>query len=58
MGYDKEERVWGEFYNLLVDKNLKVKELIIFPKKGMSFQKHFLEMKFGLLAKGLCRKLQ
>ena len=31
--YVNEERVWGEFHNLFSDKNLKVKELKILPKK-------------------------
>ena len=31
--YDKERRVWGEFFNLFEDDQVKVKELIIEPKK-------------------------
>ena len=39
--YYFEERLWGSFYNLFEDKNVKVKELIVMPGKGMSFQRHF-----------------
>jgi len=53
--YEREERRWGNFYNLYLEKNIKVKELIIKPNKGMSFQRHFLEMKFGLLVRGPVR---
>ena len=45
--YDKERRVWGEFFNLFEDEKVKVKELIIEPKKGMSLQKHYKRMKYG-----------
>ena len=34
--FPKENRLWGEFYNLYSNPNLKVKELIVFPKQGMS----------------------
>ncbi len=36
-----EERIWGAFYNLFESDDVKVKELIVDPGKGMSFQKHF-----------------
>tara|TARA_B100000965_G_scaffold231389_1_gene193762 strand:- start:2620 stop:3396 length:777 start_codon:yes stop_codon:yes gene_type:complete len=52
--YEKEERVWGKFYNLLVDKNLKVKELIVSPKKGMSFQKHSFRDEIWFISEGAC----
>ena len=52
--YDKEERVWGEFYNLFSNDFLKLKELIIKPKKGMSFQKHFLRNEIWFVSKGKC----
>ena len=38
--YSSEERVWGKFFNLFEEKHTKVKELIISPEKGMSYQKH------------------
>ncbi len=53
--YPKEERVWGEFFDLFKDKNIKVKELIVFPGKGMSFQKHAKRNEFWLVTKGSCK---
>ena len=46
--YNLEDRVWGKFFNLFEDNSVKLKELIIAPGKGMSFQRHFKEMNFGL----------
>ena len=37
--YDFEKRVWGIFYNLFDSKDVKVKELIVKPKKGNEFSK-------------------
>ena len=39
--YYFEERLWGSFYNLFESDDVKVKELIVNPGEGMSFQKHF-----------------
>lgn len=39
--YYKEDRLWGRFFNLFEEPNIKVKELVVLPGKGMSFQKHF-----------------
>ena len=50
----KEKRVWGNFYNLFSEKNLKVKELIINPKKGMSFQKHKYRNEIWFVSEGAC----
>tara|TARA_B100000575_G_scaffold290491_1_gene294291 strand:- start:3519 stop:4310 length:792 start_codon:yes stop_codon:yes gene_type:complete len=52
--YEKEERIWGEFYNLFFDKRLKVKELIVHPKKGMSFQKHQYRNEIWFISEGSC----
>ena len=52
--YYFEERIWGSFYNLFEDKDHKVKELIIDPGKGMSFQKHFKRSEIWLITKGSC----
>ena len=38
--HDGEERVWGKFYNLFQDHRLKLKELVLQPNQGMSFQRH------------------
>ena len=52
--YEKEERVWGEFYELFSNNFLKLKELIIAPGKGMSFQRHFLRNEIWFISKGKC----
>ncbi len=52
--YYKEERIWGKFYNLFEDERTKVKELIIYPKKGLSFQRHFFRSEIWYASKGKC----
>jgi len=52
--YDSEERIWGSFYNLFDSKEVKVKELIVSPKNGMSFQKHDQRSEIWLVTKGSC----
>ena len=52
--YDSEERIWGSFYNYYDSKEIKVKELIVNPKKGMSFQKHKHRNEIWLVTKGSC----
>ncbi len=50
-----EERIWGSFFNLYEDgKEIKVKELIVNPGQGMSFQKHFKRSEIWLVSKGSC----
>ena len=50
----KVERVWGEFYNLFQNDDVKVKELVIFSREGMSFQRHFNRNEIWLVSKGSC----
>jgi cytidyltransferase-like protein len=52
--YYHEQRLWGSFYNLFEDKQVKVKELIVEPQKGMSFQKHFKRHEIWMVSKGSC----
>jgi len=52
--YYHEERLWGSFYNLFEQDQVKVKELIVAPGKGMSFQKHFKRSEIWLVSKGSC----
>jgi cytidyltransferase-like protein len=52
--YYKENRIWGTFYNLFESDDIKVKELIVDPGKGMSFQKHFKRSEIWLVSKGSC----
>jgi len=52
--YYNEERLWGSFYNLFEEEQVKVKELIVHPGKGMSFQKHFKRHEIWMVSKGSC----
>ena len=55
--YKKEDRIWGQFYDLFFDSgtiDVKVKELIVNPKKGLSFQKHFYRSEIWFVSKGSC----
>ena len=52
--FNKEDRVWGKFYNLFEDHHLKVKELIIQSNRGMSFQRHFHRNEIWFVSKGQC----
>ncbi len=52
--YYFEERLWGSFYNLFEEEQVKVKELIVAPGKGMSFQKHFKRSEIWMVSKGSC----
>tara|TARA_B100001142_G_scaffold313337_1_gene349714 strand:+ start:558 stop:1253 length:696 start_codon:yes stop_codon:yes gene_type:complete len=52
--FDSEERVWGKFYNLFTDNRIKLKELIIEPGKGMSFQRHKKRNEIWFISKGSC----
>lgn len=52
--YYNEDRIWGKFFNLFSDEAVKVKELIIAPKKGLSFQKHFFRSEIWFVSKGAC----
>jgi len=52
--YYFEERIWGSFFNLFEGEDVKVKELVVDPKKGMSFQKHFKRNEIWLVSEGSC----
>ena len=52
--YYYEKRLWGSFYNLFEEDQVKVKELIVSPGKGMSFQKHFKRSEIWMVSKGSC----
>lgn len=49
-----EDRIWGSFTNILEGKHVKVKELIVEPGKGTSFQKHFKRDELWLVSQGSC----
>jgi cytidyltransferase-like protein len=52
--YQSSERVWGKFFDLFQDEGVKVKELIVQPGKGMSFQRHNFRNEIWLVSKGQC----
>jgi cytidyltransferase-like protein len=52
--YPTERRVWGEFSDLFQDTAVKVKELIIEPGKGISYQRHFKRSESWFISKGEC----
>jgi len=52
--YLTERRVWGEFSNLFEDGVVKVKELVIEPGKGISYQRHFKRSEIWFVSKGEC----
>ena len=52
--HESEQRVWGLFYNLFDSDDVKVKELIVKPQKGMSFQRHKKRNEIWLVSKGSC----
>ena len=52
--YYYEERLWGSFYNLFESEDVKVKELIVNPGEGMSFQRHFKRSEIWMVSKGSC----
>lgn len=51
--YFTEKRVWGEFSNLFEDEAVKVKELIIEPGQGISYQRHFKRSELWFVSKGI-----
>jgi len=50
-----ENRIWGKFYNLFIDDNVKVKELIINQGRGISYQKHFHRSELWFVSQGKCK---
>jgi Mannose-6-phosphate isomerase len=52
--YDSERGVWGEFFILFEDNQVKVKELIVEPGKGMSLQRHAKRSEIWLVSLGKC----
>lgn len=52
--YPSEDRIWGTFYDLFNSNGIKVRELIVQPKSGMSFQRHFKRNEIWLISEGSC----
>ena len=49
-----EQRSWGKFSTLLTKNNCKVKELVIAPNQGMSFQRHLHRSEVWFVLEGTC----
>lgn len=49
-----QDRVWGSFRDLFKDVNVRVKELIIQPGQGISYQRHFRRMEYWVVSRGRC----
>lgn len=54
LAQDSEERQWGKFYNFFIDKDIKVKELIVEPGKKLSYQRHHLRNELWFVSRGTC----
>lgn len=52
--YESERRIWGEFFNLFEDNQVKVKELVVESGKGMSLQRHSKRSEIWLVSQGKC----
>ena len=52
---DTEQRCWGKFRTLLTNSNIKVKELVVGPKQGMSFQRHLHRSEVWFVFQGRCK---
>ena len=52
--YPTTRRVWGEFADLFQDDSVRVKELIVEPGKGISYQRHFKRSEIWFCSKGEC----
>lgn len=48
-----ELRVWGEFIDLFQDDAVRVKELVIQPGQGISYQRHFKRSEIWFVSKGV-----
>ena len=49
------ERVWGMFYDLYKDDSVRLKELIIYPNKELSYQRHKYRDELWFVSKGKCQ---
>lgn len=50
-----ENRSWGVFRTLLTKSNIKVKELVVKPNNGMSFQRHLYRSEVWFVYDGSCK---
>ena len=52
---NSEKRSWGMFHTLQTKSNSKVKELVIAPNQGMSFQRHLHRSEVWFILEGACK---
>ena len=50
-----DERKWGKFYDLFKDESVRVKELIVYPKQELSYQRHKYRNEVWFITKGKCK---
>lgn len=50
-----EKRRWGQFTDLFQDDVVRVKELVIEPRSGISYQRHFHRDEIWFVSKGTCQ---
>lgn len=51
--HNVQSRVWGEFIDLFQDDAVRVKELVIQPGQGISYQRHFKRSEIWFVSKGV-----
>jgi mannose-6-phosphate isomerase-like protein (cupin superfamily) len=52
--YPRVDRVWGHYLRLFEDGAVKLKELVVEPGKGISYQRHFKRSEIWFVSKGRC----
>jgi mannose-6-phosphate isomerase-like protein (cupin superfamily) len=52
--YPRVDRVWGHYLRLFEDGAVKLKELVVEPRKGISYQRHFRRSEIWFVSKGRC----
>lgn len=50
-----QDRTWGNFRDLFKDNNVRVKELIVSPGSGISYQRHQKRSEFWVVSSGKCK---
>mgnify|MGYP000880130953 CR=1 FL=1 len=50
--HDVQPRIWGQFIDLFQDNAVRVKELVIQPGQGISYQRHFKRSEIWFVSKG------
>ena len=53
--FRSQDRVWGSFRDLFKDAAVRVKELVIAPGQGISYQRHFRRSEHWVVSQGSCQ---